>query len=95
MAAPGPDAVLVCGPGSCPAVDRRRAHSRSGGGAMIGSSPAPFPCHESLCHERLPRLAEWLEWFFGLRLNERVTQLETFPESGCFVPEDPTRTIAS
>jgi len=61
---------------------------------MTGSSPAPFPCHESLCHERLPRLAEWLEWFFGLRLNERVTQLETFPESGCFVLEDPTRTYS-
>lgn len=29
---------------------------------------------------------------FALRLNQRVTQLETFPESGRFVPEDPTLT---
>ena len=28
---------------------------------------------------------------FALRLNQRVTQLETFPESGRFVPEDPTQ----
>ncbi len=27
-----------------------------------------------------------------LRLNQRVTHLETFPESGRFVPEDPTET---
>ena len=29
---------------------------------------------------------------FALRLNERVTQLEAFPDSGRFVPEDPTKT---
>jgi len=29
---------------------------------------------------------------FALRLNQRVSQLETFPESGRFVPEDPTKT---
>ena len=29
---------------------------------------------------------------FALRLKERVTHLETFPESGRSVPEDPTRT---
>ena len=29
---------------------------------------------------------------FALRLNQRVTQLETFPESGRWVPEDPTET---
>ncbi len=29
---------------------------------------------------------------FALRLNQRVRQLEAFPESGRFVPEDSTRT---
>jgi addiction module RelE/StbE family toxin len=29
---------------------------------------------------------------FALRLNQRITQLEAFPESGRFVPEDPTQT---
>ena len=29
---------------------------------------------------------------FALRLSQRVTQLEMFPESGRFVPEDPTKT---
>jgi toxin ParE1/3/4 len=29
---------------------------------------------------------------FALQLNQRVTQLETFPESGRFVPEAPTQT---
>jgi plasmid stabilization system protein ParE len=29
---------------------------------------------------------------FALRLSQRITQLETFPESGRFVPEDPTKT---
>lgn len=29
---------------------------------------------------------------FAFRLNQRVTQIETFPESGRFVPEDPTQT---
>ena len=29
--------VLVCGPGSCLAVDRRRAQNGSGGGSMAGS----------------------------------------------------------
>jgi addiction module RelE/StbE family toxin len=29
---------------------------------------------------------------FALRLNERVTQLEAFPESGRSVPEDSTQT---
>ena len=61
---------------------------------MTGLLSCPSPCHESLRHERLPRLAEWLEWFFGLRLNERVTQLETFSESGRFAPEDPTGTYS-
>jgi toxin ParE1/3/4 len=29
---------------------------------------------------------------FALRLSQRVTQLEAFPESGRLVPEDPTGT---
>jgi toxin ParE1/3/4 len=29
---------------------------------------------------------------FALRLNQRLTQLETFPESGRLVPEDPIQT---
>ena len=29
---------------------------------------------------------------FALRLNQRLTQLEMFPESGRLVPEDPTET---
>src|SRR2546422_6263903 len=32
VAAPGTDGVLVCGPGSCLEVDRRRAQNGSGGG---------------------------------------------------------------
>ena len=29
---------------------------------------------------------------FGLRVRQRVTRLEAFPESGRLVPEDPTNT---
>jgi len=36
VAAPGADAVLVCGPGSCLEVDRRRAQNGSCGGTVTG-----------------------------------------------------------
>ena len=29
---------------------------------------------------------------FALRLNDRLTQLQSFPDSGRFVPEDPSQT---